>query len=138
MVIEPSSYLIKKAMEIGDFSEFLPNIRIYTGKNAKKLLHNSGEIKGHPFVVFYPENHIWKEYYERLLTVLNQTIEDNYLKASFSIKKYPEIEEIISTLPDEEKFNIKEISRLIKEKGSPGKAAKALLLIEKFIKNESL
>lgn len=138
MVIEPSSYLIKKAMEIGDFSEFLQNIRIYTGENAKKLLYDSGDIKGLPFIVFSPEDHIWKEYYGELLTVLNQTTEDNYLKALFSIKEYPEIEEIISALPDEEKFNIKKISQLIKEKGNPGKAAKALLLIEKFIKNETL
>ncbi len=138
VVIEPSSYLIKKAMEIGDFSEFLQNIRIYTGENAKKLLYDLEEIKRSPFIVFSPEDRIWKEYYEELLSVLNQATEDNYLKTSTSIKKYPEIEEIILTLPGKEKFNIKNISRVIKEKGNPGKAAKALLLIEKFIKNEIL
>ena len=52
-VIEPSPYLIKKAMEINDFSTFLQNTKIYTGKNTKKLLHCPEEVRGRPFIVFF-------------------------------------------------------------------------------------
>ena len=135
-VIEPSAPLVRRAMEAVDLAEVLPRITLLTGAAAAKILREPGGLSDLPLVPFQPEASLWKDYYKELRSALATSAGEEHPRDSLPADTRREAEEILSALPAEERGDLKKIAESIRKRGLPGKAARALVLIEKLRNGE--